>query len=285
MKAILVAVDLSQHSACLLARAAQLANHGKAVVTVLHVRENLSYEEEILRGAVEKQVRATLEASIAAAGFDNPPALLVEDGVPHRVITETTRELSADVIVIGPGQPASVAEYMFGSTADRVVRTAPAPILIVRNETAQPYRYAAVAIDFSPFSQAALDATRTLAPAAERVLVHACEIPLQFEQAMLKVGTPATEVERYRQSRLAKSRSQLVKFARRYGSREKTLLLRGMPAEALIDLSRDDQVDLIALGSQGLNAVTQALIGSVAMRLLAQAGCDLLVVGAASATQ
>lgn len=282
MKTILVAVDLSQDPAHLLARAAQLAGQHQAGVTLLHVIEEPPQGQEAVQDAIRQHALARLEEFAAGAGFADAPALRVECGVPHLCITQAARDGAADVLLIGPGRATSVVERVFGSTADRVVRTATVPILVVRNAATQPYRHAAVAIDFSPLSQLALDAARTLAPQARRTVVHVCEIPLQFEQAMLRVGTSAAEIQRYRQARLAENGRRLSEFAGQSGPAEKLSVLEGSPADMLAELAASGRIELLAIGSQGRNIVAQALLGSVARRLLSQSGCDILIVGATS---
>ncbi|ALV28559.1 universal stress protein [Pannonibacter phragmitetus] len=279
MQTILVAVDFQHDAAQVLARAAQLSAQHGAAVTVQHVVENMDVGEPELQGAVDQHSRTTLEALARAAGFAATPSLKVEFGVPHRCVNTAARELSADIILIGPGQPSTVMQRVFGSTADRVVRTASVPVLVVRNKSAQPYRSVAVAVDFSPLSEAALEAARTLVPDARIDLVHAYEVPLPFEQAMLRVGTRPEDAERFRQAKMNDCRRQLADFARKHASGADALVLRGAPGTALVELSRSGRVDLLALGTQGRNAAAQALLGSVARRLLSEAGCDLLVAG------
>jgi nucleotide-binding universal stress UspA family protein len=281
MKAILAAVDLQQNAGLVLARAAQLSSQHQAATTVQYVIDNIGWGEPDVQDAMERHARSTLESLVGAARFDATPSIRVECGAPHRCVTQAARDLSADVILIGPGQASTLVERVFGSTADRIARTAPVPVLVVRNVNPQPYRHAAVAIDFSPLSEAALAATRRLAPVARTELVHAYEVLLQFEQAMLRVGTSSKEIERFRQARADDSRRQLLDLARQHDPEEGVVVLRGAPGVALVELSRSGQVDLIALGSQGHSAVAQALLGSVAKRLLSEAGCDVLVVGQA----
>jgi nucleotide-binding universal stress UspA family protein len=280
LKSILVAVDLSQDSANLFGRAAQLAGQHQAGVTLLHVIEERPQGQEAVQDAIRQHALARLEEFAAGAGFPDAPALRAESGVPHLCITQAARDGAADVLLIGPGRATSVVERMFGSTADRVVRTAMVPILVVRNAATQPYRHAGVAIDFSPLSQLALDAARTLAPQARRTLVHVCEIPLQFEQAMLRVGTSAAEIQRFRQARLADSERRLSEFAGQNGPAEDVSVLEGSPADLLDELAASGRIELLAIGSQGRNIVAQALLGSVARRLLSPSGCDILIVGA-----
>lgn len=277
MKTILAAIDLQQESGPLLARASQLATqHGAALVvqTVIELPETdaLSPPEEL-----ERDIREALDGVLGAAGMDATPR--VECGVPHQSIARAARELAADVVLIGPGRPATATERFFGSTADRLVRTSTVPVLVVADAAPQPYRRVAVAIDFSPLSEAALAAAQRLAPDASTELVHVVEIPQAFEQAMLRAHTPPRDVERYRQAKVEEARRQLLDFARPQALQERVSVLRGAPAAVLTNLSRSGRVDLVALGTQGRNAVAQALLGSVARRLLSGAGCDVLIVG------
>lgn len=279
MKTILVAIDLQGDAEQVLARAAQLSSQHEAIAVVLHVIDDMGVREPVVQEAVEQHSRATLETLVGSAGFSAAPTLKVEFGVPHRCVTQAAHELPADIIVIGPGKPTTVMEGVFGSTADRIVRTASVPVLVVRDKSAQPYRRVAVAMDFSPLSEAALEAARKLVPDAPKELVHAYEVPLPFEQAMLRAGTRSEDAERFRQSRMNDCRQRLLDLARPHASREGVSVVRGAPGPTLVELSRSGRVDLIALGSQGRNAAVRALLGSVAKRLLSEAGCDVLVVG------
>src|SRR5690606_18968442 len=100
-------------------------------------------------------------------------------------------------------------ERLFGSTADRIVCSGPCPILVVKRETNKHYSSVVAAIDFSPMSFAAAQAAARLAPQAVLELVHALEIPLTFEQAMLKTGTPQLEIDRYRRAKVRAAREDL----------------------------------------------------------------------------
>ena len=53
-------------------------------------------------------------------------------GVVHEAICDIAREEAADYIVIGTHGRGGVARFMLGSVADRVIRTAPCPVVAVR---------------------------------------------------------------------------------------------------------------------------------------------------------
>lgn len=281
MKTILVAVDPQHDADRVLARAAQLSEQHKAAVVVMHVLDDMGVMEPEMRAAAGRHARATLETLIDAPRFAGAPTLRVEFGIPHRCVTKAAHELSADIVVIGPGQPSTLLQRVFGSTADRIVRMASVPVLVVRGEHARRYGTVAAAMDFSPLSEAALEAVRGLAPDARITLVHAYEAPLPFEQAMLRAGTLPDDAEHFRRSRMNDCRRQLLDLARPHGREENVLVLQGAPGAALVELSQGGRVDLVAMGTQGRNATAEVLLGSVARRLLSEAGCDVLVVGPA----
>ena len=53
-------------------------------------------------------------------------------GSPATAIVEVASDVSADLVVVGSDQKSGVSRLMFGSVAEKVARTAPCPVLIVR---------------------------------------------------------------------------------------------------------------------------------------------------------
>lgn len=285
---ILAALDLEAGSDAVLARAIQLATAQGARLLVLHVIEAdplsqvaaaIDRRPGDLQDELERQALARIESLLIAGDRDRRTDVQTGFGVPHEVTTRVAGERGADVIVIGPGKGRSLREKVLGSTADRVIRTAAVPVLVVRKAAAEPYRRVAVAVDFSPQSAAAVKEARRLAPQAAVQLVHAIDIPLHFEQALLRAGTPQTGIEKYRSVQTGKAQRDLTEFAAEFaGTGEVDIrVVRGEPGRALVRLSRGRSVDLVAVGTHGRGVALRALLGSVAQRVLKDAGCDVLV--------
>ena len=53
------------------------------------------------------------------------------EGLPPRVVQATAEEIGADLIVMGQHGEAGLAQLLYGSTAEGVVRGAPCPVLTV----------------------------------------------------------------------------------------------------------------------------------------------------------
>ena len=111
-------------------------------------------EEERERDAVE----ALLE-QIERTGIE--PALIcgttVTGGVAHRLLSRMAASLDASLVVVGAREPTGAASRLLGSTAERVVRSGVAPVLVVRDELAMPPS-ALATVDLSPASAAAFGA-------------------------------------------------------------------------------------------------------------------------------
>jgi nucleotide-binding universal stress UspA family protein len=61
---------------------------------------------------------------------------LLKTGVPHEEIVKTAAEERADYIVMGTHGRGLLDRFLLGSVADRVVRTAPCPVVTVRQPKA-----------------------------------------------------------------------------------------------------------------------------------------------------
>jgi nucleotide-binding universal stress UspA family protein len=56
----------------------------------------------------------------------------VRFGKPHEAIAEAARNLNASLVVISTHGYSGIKRAVLGSTTERVVRTAPCPVLVVR---------------------------------------------------------------------------------------------------------------------------------------------------------
>ena len=143
IKSILVPVDFSPASQRALAAARDLATAFGATIHLLHV-----FETPLAMGAfmdmytpapddyVESfatQARAQLAALLSEKEKTGSPVVVAARmGMPADEILQYAREHGAiDLIVLGTSGRGRVARLMMGSVADRIVRSAPCPVLTV----------------------------------------------------------------------------------------------------------------------------------------------------------
>jgi len=139
---ILLPSDFSECSAEAARVAYRLADHFRSAVLVLHVMEEPAALDpmfrgeiptELLRGRMEKYCTETMGQFVSShlQGIPGVETRIVT-GVPYREIIRAARETEAGLIVIGTHGRTGVEHVIFGSTAEKVVRMAPCPVLSVR---------------------------------------------------------------------------------------------------------------------------------------------------------
>ena len=139
LKHILVPVDFSDPSEKALKYAARFAEQFGSRVTLVHVIQPMVYPADFgypptvvdtLDEAVRRQVEERLSALARTAGTDTQSVIRV--GQPYFEIATAAKELEADLIIIATHGRTGLKHVLLGSTAERVVRHAPCPVLTVR---------------------------------------------------------------------------------------------------------------------------------------------------------
>lgn len=139
---ILLPTDFSECSAEAADVARSLAERFRSRVVVLHVLDQPATLDpmfrgdiplELLRSRMEQFAQENMDAFLAShfSGFENFDTMLAA-GIPYREIIGKAREVGAELIVIGTHGHTGVEHVLFGSTAEKVVRMAPCPVLSVR---------------------------------------------------------------------------------------------------------------------------------------------------------
>jgi universal stress protein A len=139
---ILLPTDFSDCSAEAARVARLLAERFDSRIVVLHVLDEPAALDpmfrgdvplELLRSRMEQFAQESLDSFLAAhfSAFENFDTMLAS-GIPYREIIGKARECAAGLIVIGTHGRTGVEHVIFGSTAERVVRGAPCPVLTVR---------------------------------------------------------------------------------------------------------------------------------------------------------
>jgi nucleotide-binding universal stress UspA family protein len=290
---MLVAVDLEPQSLAVLSRAIEIAAVSSCTLTVLHVVEvgrDASAEidrsldsrgayQHLLERAREAVEQLVSECRRTEVQFN----VVVEAGQGSTVILDVAERIRARLVVIGISNRRSLRERMIGSTADHVIRGSCASVLVIKGPAKTYYNRIIAAIDFSPQSEAVVNAASVLLPHARIRLVHVTDIPLQFQQALIETGTRKEEIARYRRARVEDSRKRLARLAEQVlgNVSYEVEIVEGEPATMLARLSRRRGVDVIAIGPHSRGVILQFFLGSVAQKLLREAACDLLISRAA----
>lgn len=142
IKSILVPIDFSDTAKKALRYAERLAQQFGAKITLLHVIEpvaalDVAYHPLMLETAEVKESARKRVDGLARQMRLSPKLLertLVRYGSPFAEITEAARTLKVDLIVVSTHGYTGLKHVLLGSTAERVVRHAPCPVLTVREK-------------------------------------------------------------------------------------------------------------------------------------------------------
>ena len=143
----LVPVDFSEDANQAVEYAIDLASKLGARVTLLHVIQppplgggdmdvTVPYTYiQNLEAEVTNRMQAYLER-VTAAGLEGEIAVV--HGVPFQEILETAKAQQVDLIIMGTQGRTGLQHVLMGSVAEKVVRLAPCPVLVVRQPTGVP---------------------------------------------------------------------------------------------------------------------------------------------------
>ena len=288
---VLLATDLSARGDRALERAVAIATDRQAHLTVLHVFEefdesNLTYGRrptpswrappdalQIAKLRIREGLHAELGAAVEQA------TILIEEGAPAEVIERVSLSQGVDLIVTGIAREGLFASHpvILGRTVERLLRRAPAPILIVRNRPRVPYRHILVTTDFSEPSAHALQVALSFFPEQTLHLLHAFRVPhasLMPEQDR--------HVESFKQTHEVELAGFLASMVLPEDARRRLVPLveLGEPGQLVREYVRDRGADLVVLGTHGRGAVLEAFLGSTTKSILSSLPCDALIVRA-----
>ncbi len=140
---ILLATDFSETARSALDHAAGIAEQAGATLHLLHVVQEIGYWEgfdlkrfpsdEVYEELRENARIALDDLMEHTAERDVERQVHIREGKPFLEIIRAAKKIPADLIVVGSHGQSGLAETLFGSTAEKVVRKAPCAVLVVRH--------------------------------------------------------------------------------------------------------------------------------------------------------
>jgi nucleotide-binding universal stress UspA family protein len=303
---IIAAVDLSSPSVNAARSAIDLARVLRDDVLLLQALQPMSmfYPEAAMAGAPDIDqplFRATEEAldNLRLALGKNAPGVRIEKrvvfGRPHEVLCQAAREVSARLIVMGTMGRGPGGRLLVGSVAQRTVREAPCPVLVLRDGKApfatwgagqRPLRVLA-GVDHSPATGAALALLgqwRACGP-CDVTLVHEYWPPREYARLGLR---GSRELDRDDPEVIATlDRDLRLQLPHLGGSGQVALRIRagwGPVGEQLAMEAEAEAADLLVLGTGQPHGLDRLRTGSASLSALHASEIPLLVVPAGRGT-
>lgn len=289
IRRVVVATDFSAGSVQAVDRGVLLAKAHGAYLELLHAFDPSAwralqaiFDAKRLTGEVpssvlaREQLAALAESLAAKTGLD----VTAHNGVgdPAAAIASHVKALKSALVVIA--RRADPAAPGLGSTLMRVLRSAPCPVLVVRNGAAADYERVLSAVDLRDVSWRAASSALDWFPGAEHELLSV--IDPAWERELMRHPAPPGAGGAAAESLRAGAERQLQRLAQdlclRPGCRVRSEVIEGVPARAIVDRAAAWPAHCVAVGRHGQGALADRFLGSTSLDLLHHAAADVLVV-------
>ena len=291
IKLILCPIDFSEFSVSAYQHALSVAGHYRAKLVAQHIVElwrhpaadfvaSAGLYEEYSQ-ALRESGKEQLQEFVKKHTHDEiQPELLVQVGVAADSILSFAQSQETDVIVMGTHGRRGFDHLMLGSVTDRVMRTAPCPVLAASKpphgsvaagrERGHVHHLSRILFcaDFSENSERALKyaISATAEYDAELTLLHVLE------------GAPSLAKTEEAMAVAAERLDKLIPPEGRKTLSIKTEVRIGKTYEQIIQLAEEAQIDLVTMGVRGRGALDVAVFGSTTYRVMQLGSCPVLAV-------
>ena len=293
---ILVPIDFSTSSERALDYAVNLAEAAKAMVHLVHVVEPAPFLTGLDTVAIslsDADAAGQCEHELAklAKEYCSPDLPISSDvhiGKPAHEVCNTAKESHSDLIVLSTHGRTGLKHLLMGSVAEKIVREATCPVLMVRERDQngdRPNGHASTRIrkilvptDFSPMSIEAIRyATRFAALVrAEITLVHCVLPPVAFttpQAVAIDIGAIIESLRHAAQQTI----SDIAHEHLPQGVDGGFDVVVGPPLAEIPEFATIGKFDLIICATHGYTGLKRALLGSTAEALVRYSPCPVLV--------
>lgn len=279
MKTILVPTDFSGHSIFGLEYAANIARRSRAKLCLFNVSQTGSYyyssdpiglnppvsimieglHENLKKTAVSKleslSKRQFLKGLNVAIDCDTSPNV-------HNTILEYSESIKADIIVMGTKGSGNVKSILLGSTAERVVRFSPRPVVVIPGKIKKPDPKVIVfASDF-----------REEAYGIFPVVLNFAKL-FKAEISLLKVNT----MDQF--SSTAADNNRINIFNKKFGGKFETIIYNDYMKEiGILNFAYGSKADMIAIGTHGKKGLRRFFSEDVSEGIVRLSSVPIMIV-------
>jgi nucleotide-binding universal stress UspA family protein len=243
---------------------------------------------------IARRVRRDLSRAAASHGVKTRACdLHMLRGSPFEEICQFARQIDIDLIVMSTRGHTGLKHLALGSTAERVVRYAPCPVLVVRDGAEAnkangngktPRRPSTISrilvpIDFSDCSMKGLNYAKQLAREFGATLTVIHSIPVQYyltndEYARFDLPLLMQQSEKIAQKQMR----DVIATTQRDGVKVEPSLQFGHAGDHICAHAEAEKADIIVISTHGRTGLKRVLLGSTAEYVVRHATCPVLVV-------
>ncbi len=290
-KRILAATDFSEYSKVALDICLGVSRCMKTKLYVLHTIEKIPQDYRHLPSgtaladkkrkleddAIDK-IKAMIPVETMEKGSIVP---LVRFGKPFLETMQVVKENNVDLLVIGTHGRAGVDRVMLGSVAERIVRKAGCPVMVIKGIKYTGFKRIIVPIDFSDCSRKALEYAIATARAhnSRLTILHVYEKSfvepyVNAANSEEKADEIMKEIERVNETKY----DEFLKTVDLNGVEYEKLLKKGIAETDIVEIAMEQQANLIVMGTHGRSGIKHILIGNTAEEVVRTVHCDIIIV-------
>lgn len=284
LKTVLIGTSLGEESDRVVRAGVDVARAAGARVHLVYAAERIGYEAGA--GPVQQEQTARfgeeLRLQIQRLGLDDTvlASAKVAVGAPHRVLSEAAQQFGADLIVVGATGAGPFAAELLGSTADRLLRKALCPVLVVREGLSMPPRKVLAPVDLSPLSgdsfRCGLHLLAQIAGSGG-IEVRAMNALSLLDALAIRHKT-GKSVEQAQGSANEELRQFVLENRAEAPIHVETLALLGEARVEILRELEEHPVNLVILGTHGRGGLDRLVLGSVASTVARKAPCSVLMI-------
>ncbi|RLC68014.1 MAG: hypothetical protein DRI48_00715 [Chloroflexi bacterium] len=257
----------------------------------VHVEQERAHVEQELTDYLR-----TVAGGLESVAADVQTA--VRFGRPADEILAFVAEVDADLIAMSTHGRSGITRWVFGSVADRVLRGATCPVLLVQAAHAQleaAYRRVLVPLDGSelaeqviPYVKALIRPDRTFPLGEEREAFHVFLVTvlttgLADHTVALMTSYPpgmqlATTALHQAEVQMRSYLRSVAAVLRERGAVVHVAVQQGAPADEILAYAAQIEADLISMTTHGFSGPSRWVYGNVAGKVLQGAHCPVLLV-------
>ncbi|MET3391362.1 nucleotide-binding universal stress UspA family protein [Variovorax sp. 1140] len=273
IQSILAVTDLSAHGLRTVVRAASIAAAHGALLKIM-------YAPAAFAGPANADAAGGLGA-VCLEVAERFGILVKKIDDTRGLLADAAREARwCDLVVIGDEPDRSLAAFFRGQPAERLLRASQRPVLVTRlHAQAGGYARILVAVDLIEESRSLVDLACDFDEQADIELFHA--FTPMHEGKLRYADVSAHAIDAYRHACARQARERMLWLSDASNARRNRVVSsigRGDPARQAAVQQQYTGADLLVVGKRRRSALTDFLLGSVALRVLRWSTGDVLVV-------
>ena len=229
--------------------------------------------------AAERLEQVVLQGQASGVTCDKSVRL----GTPDEQLSRLAMEGHYDLLVVGTRSRNKATRALFGSTAQKLMRTAPCAVWVVKPTAVRDVREIAVATDLSDSGRPALAEAVEVARGLGAKLFVVHSVDMQELSYLLMAGVRTDEIAAARDRMIEDAQSVLQQQLAATDYRTlpygvKVELVEGPPDDTIPKFVAENGIDILVMGTHGRSGLSRLVLGNTAERILPMVDCSVIAV-------